>query len=79
MVPNLRYLERSLKYYQPESGAVIVDGRAKNRIDYKSVGELTCALDDNCLSSTADRNNPNQEIKLLRYNNRLKGEPISIE
>ncbi|KAI6660275.1 Lysyl oxidase-like protein 4 [Oopsacas minuta] len=67
LVPSLPFFERSLKYYDPEVKAEVRDNREKNRIEFSTVGELACAIEDKCLASSADRNNHSQEIKLLRF------------
>ena len=66
-MPSLLFFERSLKFYNPEAGKVVLDDRAKNRIEYSSVGELTCAIEDECLASSTDTSNPDKVVKLLRY------------
>ena len=71
LVPSLLFFERSLKFYSPEAGVVVLDERAKNRIEYSKVGDLTCAIEDKCLASSTDSSNPNQVVKLLRYNSIL--------
>lgn len=68
-MPSLLYFERSLKFYDPEAGEVVLDERAKNRIEYSKVGELTCAIEDKCLASSTDRSDPEEVVKLLRYTN----------